>query len=431
MSKTENKKLNIRLSSLIRSNKFLLGFSIVAAFVLWLWVSIEKSPVIENTIVSVPVQINLEESIPSQMGLRIFGNTNYTVDVTVSGKKFIVSSLTADDIKVVAQTNYVDSAGNKTLTLKATNEGSKDFDIKSLSQNYISVYFDFYKEAEFALTTNIETDVDAMVIDGCFLGEPILSKSTVRVNGPSSEVSKITGVSANYTITETLSSTTTVNPEIELVGASAGQLSNTTVDVGETVITMSIPVLKEMVLPTAVEFINAPAYFVTNSVNCSVYPSSVKVGVPVEQIDDIKEMVIGTIDFSQIDAGNNSFNIPADSLTEYEILNYDSNFRVSINMSSFTSKSVSVPASNISITKQKSGYSSTVAVSDSVNVKIIGPSDALAGISGKDVKAEIDLTDVSLKEGVNAVDVRFTVNSANSDCWVFGEHNVNINAVSQ
>lgn len=134
MSNTENKKLNIRLSSLIRSNKFLLGFSIVAAFVLWLWVSIEKSPVIENTIVSVPVQINLEESIPSQMGLRIFGNTNYTVDVTVSGKKFIVSSLTADDIKVVAQTNYVDSAGNKTLTLKATNEGSKDFDIKSLSQ---------------------------------------------------------------------------------------------------------------------------------------------------------------------------------------------------------------------------------------------------------------------------------------------------------
>lgn len=428
MSKTENKKLNINLSTLIRSNKFLLGFSIVAAFVLWLWVSIEKSPVIENTIVSIPVQIDLEESIPSQMGLRIFGNTNYTVDVTVSGKKFIVSSLTAEDIKVVAQTNYVDSAGNKTLTLKATNDSSKDFTIKSLSQNYISVYFDFYKEAEFALTTNIETTADKMVIDGCFLGDPILSKTTVKVNGPSTEINKISGVSANYVITETLDATTTVNPEIELTGATSGQLTNTTVDVGESVITMTIPVLKEMMLPTSVSFRNAPAYYVTNPMGYSVYPSSVKVGVPVEQIDQIDSITVGTIDFSEIDAGNNSFNFTAESVTDYMIMDHDSNFRVSVIMNNCTSKTLTVPAANISIVKQNSAYNSQLTANESVKVRVIGPADILAGVTEKDIKADIDLSEIELNEGINNVSINFTVNSGNSSCWVFGEHSVTVTA---
>ncbi len=425
------KKLNTNLSALVRSNKFLLVVSIVAAFILWLWVSIEKSPVIETTITSVPVQIDLEESIPSQMGLRIFGNDKYTVDVSISGKKFIVSSLTADDIKVVAQTNYVDSAGNKTLTLKAVNNGSKDFEITSLSQNYISVFFDFYKEAEFALTTKIETDVEKMVVDGCFVGDPILSKNTVRVSGPSSEINKITGVSANFTISETLSSTTTVNPEIVLEGASAGQLSNTTVDVGETVITMSIPVLKEITLPTSVNFKNAPAYYVTNSPSYTVYPSSVKVGVPVEQIDEIKSIVVGTVDFSELDAGNNSFKFSTEAISDYVFINSDSSFRVNISMSGCSSKTVAVPASNITITNQNSKFGSAVVSNNSVSVKLVGPADIISAVSEKDVKAELDLSGTELSEGANSVPVTFTVNSSNSSCWVFGEYTVGINATAE
>ena len=253
------KRLRFSLSSLFNNNKFLLVFSFIVSFTLWLWVSVEKSPVVEEVIASVPVRIDLEDSIPSQLGLQVFGNTDYKVDVTVSGKKFIVSTLTADDIKVAAQTNYVDSAGNKTLTLKATNNSNKDFEIKALSQNYISVYFDTLKESEFALEPNVLSDVEKLVIDECVLGEPILSRNTVSVSGPASEVNKITGAVATYTITKTLDTTTTVTPEIELSGAASLQVSNTTINVGETEITMTLPVLKTVNLPTTVTLKDAPA----------------------------------------------------------------------------------------------------------------------------------------------------------------------------
>ena len=73
------------------NNKFVACFSLFAAFCIWLWISIDKSPIVENVIVSVPVYIETENSVPSQLGLKVFGNSNYTVDVTVSGKKFVVS----------------------------------------------------------------------------------------------------------------------------------------------------------------------------------------------------------------------------------------------------------------------------------------------------------------------------------------------------
>lgn len=425
------RKLNISLSSMLQSNKLLLIFSLLAAFVLWLWVSIEKSPVIETVITSVPVHIEIEDSIPSQMGLKIFGNTNYTVDVTVSGKKFIVSSLTADDIKVVAQTNYVDSAGNKTLTLKPVNDTSKEFDIISLSQNYISVYFDFYKEAEFALTPNVTSDVEKTVTDGCFLGEPILSRTTVSVSGPSTEINKITGVNANYTVTSTLEATTTVTPEIELFGATPDQLSNTAINAGDNVITMSLPVLKEVMLPTSVTFRNVPLAYISQNISYSVSPSSVRVGVPVEQLEQTTEISVGTIDFSEIDAGNNSFNFSSDAVTDFSVMSKVSSFKVNVNMSNCTSKVISIPVSAITVSKQNEGFDCSVISKDNLNIKVIGPADALSSLNESSIKAELDLSAAELTQGSNTVPVTVSLNTSHSSCWVYSEYSVTVNAVTK
>ena len=96
MSKNKDKKANVKgLRSLLYNNKFVLLLSVILAFGIWIWVSIEKSPEVEVTISSVPVKIDMDNSVPAQLNLQIFGDNNYTVDVTVKGKKFIVSAPTA------------------------------------------------------------------------------------------------------------------------------------------------------------------------------------------------------------------------------------------------------------------------------------------------------------------------------------------------
>lgn len=55
--------------------------------------SIEKSPEVEVTISSVPVKIDMDNSVPAQLNLQIFGDNNYTVDITVKGKNLLCRHL--------------------------------------------------------------------------------------------------------------------------------------------------------------------------------------------------------------------------------------------------------------------------------------------------------------------------------------------------
>ena len=120
-----NSKLSLR--RLFSNTKFLVVFSIVVAFIFWIVVAIQYAPVIDNVVESVPVRIDMENSVPDKLGLQIFGNNSYTVDITVRGNRYDIGGdlITADDFEVVAQTAYVDSSGNHTLKIKAN---TKDAD---------------------------------------------------------------------------------------------------------------------------------------------------------------------------------------------------------------------------------------------------------------------------------------------------------------
>lgn len=118
--KTTEKSASGVFRNLIYNNKLAMLFSLILAFGIWIWVAIEKSPVVEITVSAVPVKIDMENSVPAQLHLQTFGQTEFYVDVTVTGKRFVVSALTPEDLTVTAQTNYVDSAGTKSLQLKAT-----------------------------------------------------------------------------------------------------------------------------------------------------------------------------------------------------------------------------------------------------------------------------------------------------------------------
>lgn len=424
------KKVHIGLRDILNNNKIILVISFLLAFAIWIWVSIEKSPLVEVVIQSVPVKIDMENSVPSQLNLQIFGDSEYTVDITVQGKKFIVSSLTADNFTVTAQTNYVDSAGEKSLQLKASANDSNDFEITGLSKNYISVFFDTLKETEMALKPSVvASSDDKTVIDGCLLGDVVFSKNTVIIKGPSSEVNKITSVVAETTVLEPLSATTTVIPEIKLVGVSTDRLSNIVVDSGDTAITMTLPVLKNVELPTTVTFINAPAGYLNGNISISVSPSKISAAVPVEKVNEITSLSIGTIDFSELAGGYNVFNFRAAEITDFVITNsYIKNFKATINMPSITSSVLSVPAANISIGTQKAGFTASITSVGISNVRVLGPENMLVKIRPEMLSVKLDLSSYELKEGSQNIPVHITING-DTLCWAGGTYYVTVDAV--
>ena len=133
---TTNKRA--RVSTLLGNTRTMAVIAFLLALVIWLAVSINESPVVERVVRDVKVEV--DESMPSQLGYEAFGADNLYVDVTVSGKRYEVGDnvLTADDLTVTAVTTSVDSPGKYTLQLRAAaKDDNPDFRIRrpSMSQS--------------------------------------------------------------------------------------------------------------------------------------------------------------------------------------------------------------------------------------------------------------------------------------------------------
>lgn len=424
---TEKSKSKFSFSKLIRDNRFLAFVSFLGALGLWIWISIEKSPEVQQIITNVPVQIDVENTIPKQLGLEIFGKSEFKVDVTVKGKKYIVSSLDSNDIQVVANTNRVDSAGLWTLQLKVTpKNNSNDITVVSTSTTYVEVFFDTSKEIEVALEGVIDTNLDSYVPSDCLAGDVVLSKNTVVLNGPATEINRITGVMATAKIDKILEKTTTFDTDLIIKTSDGTDLQYTKINAGDSPVTMAVPVLKVVTLPTAVEFKNAPSYFINNPLKYTVYPSSVKVAIPVDAIETTKEFVVDSIDFADITNSYNTFYVSADSITSYKIMD-DSikRFKININASGFTAKTLSVPASSVTLKNDRDDFDIKLNAKKDITVTLVGTKTDIEAITADSIKIEVSTADKTITNDTKSLQGKVVI-AGDYNCWATGKYDIKV-----
>ena len=423
----DTNKSKFSFTELVRDNRFIAVLSFVIAFVIWIWIAIEKSPEVQQVITDVPVQLNLENTIPEQLGLQIFGESEFNVDVTVKGKKYIVASLEKDDIQVVANINRVDSAGLWTLQLKvAPTDGSDDFTISSSSQTFVEVYFDKYKELEVALEGIVDTKLESYVPEDCLAGDIVLSKNTVLISGPASEINRVTGVSATATIENVLEKTTTFDTKIVINTTDGIPLEYTSINAGDSNITMAVPVLKVVTLPTAVEFKNAPSYFINTPLKYTVYPSTVKVAIPVDAIDTTEHFIVDTIDFADISNSYNTFYVNSDSITSYKIMDENiKRFRISVNASDMSTKTMSVPSSAVKIKNDRDDFDVRLNSTKDITVTLVGPQADIDAITADNIRIEVDTADKTIINDTKVLQGKVIV-SGDYNCWAIGKYDIKV-----
>lgn len=431
MKNNENKK-RFSLYSIIENDRILMIISIILAFIIWLWVAIEKSPEVQHVITGVPVSINLENSIPEQLDLQIFGKSDFTVDVTVKGRKYVVSTLSADNISVEANVNYVDSPGIKTLQLKITPKNSTDdFSIVSSSSNYIEVFFDNYKEIELPLVGKLISKADKSVPDGCILGDAVCSQQTVLVTGPATEVNRVVEVNATATTDKILDKTTTYEPSIKLISNDDSKLQYAKVESNDS-ITMTVPVLKVLTLPTSIEFKNAPSQYLSSPLAYTISPSSIKVAVPIENVETLKTVVVDTIDFSDIyNTSNNKFKVNASNISGVKIMDPSIKvFDIRINASGFEAKTIPLKSNNFTVKGKRDDFSVEILKDKVVSVTLIGTSEDLSSLDESNVNIELDLSDKVLTNDTTLISGKVVL-PADCNCWAVGKYDVKVSVTEK
>ncbi len=414
----KNKK---KFSDLLHNDKLMLAFSFVAAIIIWLSVVINVSPEMTTTIQN--VKVTIDNTVPSQFGLEVFGDNEFYVDVTVKGKKYQISSLKPEDIKILAQTNNVDSAGMRTLLLKSDQTfGSDDYTVTAISHKSIDVYFDVPKTVQLVIEPDVVSAKDVNIVeDGFKTGEINLSETAVNVTGPSTEINRIVKAVARLSLEKALSSNKSADVDVLLLDENGKSNFNyVTTDIEKVVLT--IPVLRVKEVNTTLLFKNAPDEYVLNPLKYTISPSKDYFNISVDEYEKTTEFSVGTIDFKSISPSNYVFEflrtdlpVSDESDTEKFVVKLDV---TGLSQEYFVFSSNKIKVNNPENTAYKlSGLNKSVVV--------VGSEKALESITEDDISVEIDISDINISAGQStSVPANVTVKSSN--CWVYGTYTVEV-----
>lgn len=419
------KKLSLR--QLFSNTKFLVVFSIVVAFIFWIVVALEYAPVVENEIKDIPVKIDMNNSVPDKLGLQIFGQSDYTINVTVRGNRYIVGGdlLTADDFEATAQTAYVDSAGKHSLVVKVTaKDANADYEIVSKSADYIEVFFDKYAEKEVEVTPRIISELDDYTADDYMFDKAdiIYDTKTVKVSGAQTEVNSITAAYADIPIEKKLTQSETIDASVVLSNGS--DLDSKYVKInGESnlKIPVTLPVYKMQTSAVSVSFKNTPSDYINSPLVYSISPSRVRVAVLQNGSDTTNSLEIGSIDFTQITPSNGSFTFLASNVKTAKFLDGTSSFSVEVNTDGLSTKTLEPGINSIMITGGSGVSAGNVGLDSIGQITVVGTQTALKSVNANMLEISINLTNTKLEEGENSVPVTVTLKNS-KNCWVSGSY---------
>lgn len=414
-------KTKFKLNDLFNNDKFLLVFSLAAALVIWLLVVVNVSS--DTTRVIQGVKVNIDTTVPSQFGLEVFGEKEFTVDVTVEGKKYQISSaaLSAEDIVITAQTNNVDSAGNRTLQLKPEIPDGADYKIKTISSKSIDVYFDTAKTVQMVVEPQVVAKGFPVVEDGFTSGNINLSETSVTVTGPSTEINRIEKVVAKLVLKKSLSSNKSADAEIILLSdKNKSDFKYVTTNIEKVVLT--IPVLRTKELDTTVVFKNAPDNFIVTPLSYSISPSKDMFNISVDDYDKIVDYQIGTIDFKTLSPSNHVFTFMAEDVSIAEESKTEQ-FTVKVDMSGISQEYVTCSSDKFLVNNpDKKDYKISGL---NKSVVVVGAEKDLESITEEDIKVEVDLSEIEISQG-QAVTIPAVISVDNAGCWVYGSYLVDV-----
>lgn len=435
-NQTKNGKIPF-LHKLFYNNRYLAVFSFIAAFIIWIVVVMEFSPETTYKIQDVPVEINIENTTAEKLDLQPFTEKEYTVDVTVKGKRYSITQrdIAPEDIKVTANLNYVDSVGAHTLRLVPTkNDQYADYEIVSLSSEEIEVYFDAYKEIQIDLKT--EDIPQNLIPEGYYVDGPVLSSNTVTVCGAATQVNRIDKENIYAKVsdedkddTKVLEKTAYFNAVIDLVDNYGNKVNYVQLKEEDPVV-ITVPVLKKAEFATTVEFSNTPDNYRDFIQSIKISPETLNIGAAEDVISSLENVSVGTIDFSDVKSGKNVFKFSKDDFsTNLKVFDEIEEVTVIVEIFEVTSRSFDIDKSRISFTNVPKNC--VVSLVDSVSIirgaKIFGPESYINSLDVDSVYAVVDMKDYNGTTGRDKVKAKVTVQSAN--CWAYGTYEIPVNVV--
>ncbi|WP_294510964.1 hypothetical protein [uncultured Intestinimonas sp.] len=387
---TESKIFNIILSILI-------------ALGLWAYVTASVTDVGESTVRSIPVTVVGEEALNAK-GLMIDPNTKLTVSARVSGNRSLLVSMASNPSEYFSATINVaeiTEPGTYDLSCTITPE------FTSLTSTGVRVMDQEGKTIQVTVTRLMSKTVEVRGVfegtvdeDNNYRANPVeVTPGTLKVQGPESLVNQVEY--AQVTITgDNLTKTYTGELGFQLMTADGEVVDDHDLTTNVNTVSVVMPVVKTMEVPLSVEYVYGGGITEDNFgryVTVDIQPATIQVSGDEADVSYLegKTITIGKIDLSQVVQDQQEFVFPIELTPELSNDSGITQATVTVTIRGLETKTVET--SNIDVINTPEGFTAD-AVTQSLQVKVRGPADALDTVEGYQIRVVVDLEGQNLRQ---------------------------------
>lgn len=399
------KKMLTKLKMSLTNNIGLKFLAVLIALVLWLAIVNVNDPEKTITVSNIPISVTNESAITSRDMVYNVKSEQY-LNITVSGKRSIVSNLSAEDFRATASLKELSKVNSipVDVTTKNASLGRKITIVKQSAQT-ILVDVENVEEKDF---TDLVVEYTGKVADGYVPGLSSMSTDEVTVKAPTSIIDKIKKVAVRCSLDGTNTNISKKCPVI-LYDKNDKEIKSDEIELSDKKIRVNVNVLRAKQVPISTinkDELGKPAdgYVVDDVILSS---DSITVYGSEESLDSIESLDIqDDIDVSDA-KGDVTQNIDVTGkLPKGLSVSGESTITVKVLIKKLITRTFEYDASEVSLNDLSSDLDVQL-VTKKVKVTLQGEEEVISQLTKDDMAISADLGKV--KEGTTTVHVDVAV----------------------
>lgn len=399
------KKMLTKLKKSLTNNIGLKFLAVLIALVLWLAIVNVNDPEKTITVSNIPISVTNENAITSRDMVYNVKSEQY-LNITVSGKRSIVSNLSAEDFRATASLKELSKVNSipVDVTTKNASLGRKITIVKQSAQT-ILVDVENVEEKDF---TDLVVEYTGKVADGYVAGLSSMSTDEVTVKAPTSIIDKIKKVAVRCSLDGTNTNISKKCPVI-LYDKNDKEIKSDEIELSDKKIRVNVNVLRAKQVPISTinkDELGKPAdgYVVDDVILSS---DSITVYGSEESLDSIESLDIqDDIDVSDA-KGDVTQNIDVTGkLPKGLSVSGESTITVKVLIKKLITRTFEYDASEVSLNDLSSDLDVQL-VTKKVKVTLQGEEEVISQLTKDDMAISADLGKV--KEGTTTVHVDVAV----------------------
>ena len=421
-------KKRISFTKFLHSDKLMMFISLLLAIVIWFSVLVGPANVADR-VLTVKITVTLDNnSYEGQRGLRVLGQNEFEVQVSVRGRWSIISRLSGEDLRATPNLSAIIGPGNVSVPISVDyNSDITNYEIVSWSPRLATVECDYWQEGT---TFKVEADVSALKVsdpETAQIGEPVIDQSAfpsgvVTIDGPKTVLSQIARVVARVDTEQTLSVTTqmdvplvALNDKGEMVDLS----SCTIKEVPGGIVKMTVPIWQDRRIKLGYTLVNVPSGVDPDQV-LKLEPSEIEVLGPAAELDAIEAQLknLGTVDFRTLSIDHPTVSFPLSLPMTVRAVESPEAAVLTLDTAGLAQKTISVEASqkNVIVNGLASGQSATVTPHTFENMILVGDESAINAISAAAISFEVTVAETPDRKAWYTPQIKVNLRD---DVWVY------------